>query len=63
MSLQLRLLALSAAAFSIGFSAETPSEMLNQELPRWIRLGFEHRFGMEGYTAVRFREQKTTVGF
>lgn len=39
-----------------GFSAEAPFDALNKQLPRWIRLGMDHRFRMEGYTAVRFRE-------
>ncbi len=38
------------------FGAETPSEIVNKELPSWIRIGLDHRFRMEGYTALRFRE-------
>lgn len=33
-----------------------PSEIINKELPGWIRVGFDHRFRMEGYTALRNRE-------
>lgn len=47
--------------FTAGLAAtlsaqETPSEMLNQELPKWVRFSFDHRFRMEGYTALRNRD-------
>jgi hypothetical protein len=35
---------------------QTPSEMLNAELPKWIRFGFDHRFRFESYTALRNNE-------
>lgn len=44
-------------------AAETPSGWLNQELPKWIRLSFEHRFRMEGYTALRYRQDNNDRWF
>jgi hypothetical protein len=36
-------------------SQEIPSELLNKELPPWIRIGFDHRFRLEGYTNLRYQ--------
>jgi Alginate export len=36
--------------------AETPSQLLNDQLPKWVRVAFDHRFRMEGYTALRYRD-------
>ncbi len=30
--------------------------MVNHQLPSWVRVSFDHRFRMEGYTALRYRE-------
>jgi hypothetical protein len=35
---------------------QLPSEMANTGLPRWIRIGLEHRFRFENYTALRCNE-------
>lgn len=40
----------------LDLRAETPSGALNKELPSWIRLRLEHRFRLEGYTALRYRD-------
>lgn len=53
--MQFRLILVLALASWRGF-AETPSEAINEHLPKWVRLGFDHRFRMEGYTALRNRE-------
>ena len=47
-----------AAVFAAGtLVAQTlPSEMLNRELPKWVRIGFEHRFRAESYTGLRYND-------
>lgn len=41
---------------SSGLAAEVPSTILNDQLPPWVRVSFEHRFRMEGYTALRYQQ-------
>ena len=36
-------------------AVETPSGAINKELPNWIRVGMDHRFRMEGYTALKYQ--------
>lgn len=35
---------------------QTPSQVLNQHLPRWIRFGFDHRFRFEDYRALKYKQ-------
>ena len=35
---------------------ETPSAALNQQLPKWVRFSFDHRFRFEDYRALRYNE-------
>ncbi|WP_031496374.1 alginate export family protein [Bryobacter aggregatus] len=35
---------------------ESPSGLINDQLPEWIRIGFEHRFRVENYTALRYND-------
>lgn len=37
-------------------AAETPSEILNRQLPSWVKFGFDHRFRFEGYSALRYHK-------
>ncbi|MFN8941738.1 MAG: hypothetical protein ACK5ZJ_18560, partial [Acidobacteriota bacterium] len=32
-----------------------PSDLLNEQLPKWIRVSLQHRFRFEQYQALRFR--------
>ncbi len=45
-------LALSAQAQKL----ETPSTILNDQLPKWVRFSFDHRFRFENYQALRFKQ-------
>jgi len=51
-------LLVSRALFALlaagSLQAETPSELLNTQLPKWVRFGFEHRFRVESYNALRY---------
>lgn len=38
------------------YGLELPSEALNEQLPKWVRVSLEHRFRFEEYQALRFRE-------
>ena len=35
---------------------QAPSDLLNERLPKWVRLGFEHRFRVENYSALRYND-------
>lgn len=35
---------------------ELPSDVINEQLPKWVRIGFDHRFRLEGYNSLRYRE-------
>ena len=50
------LYALSLCLAATLHAQETPSQMLNSQLPKWVRLSFDHRFRFEGYTGVKFQE-------
>ncbi len=45
-----------AAATLSASGPETPSAVLNQQLPKWVRFSFDHRFRFEDYRALRYNE-------
>jgi hypothetical protein len=62
--MRFRLLGLFAALTMSGvlprsLAQEAPSEILNEQLPKWVRFGFDHRFRMQGYTALRYRDDNS----
>ena len=42
--------------FAVVAAAQTPSDKLNQELPKWLRFSGEYRARIEGFTGGGFRD-------
>ena len=50
------ILSLSALALVLPalHAQDTPSALLNKQLPKWVQFSFDHRFRLEGYSALRY---------
>lgn len=46
----------SCLAGTTAPAAEVPSEILNEQLPNWVRVSFDHRFRIERYSALRYQD-------
>jgi len=66
LSLMITLLAMlgatAALAQEVASHAEfVPSDELNKQLPRWLRLSGEFRTRLEGFTSGAFAPETTTI--